>query len=126
MQKKGLTVKGVPEVTRALEKVDRGVSNLQEAHRAEAEMLLPSIVNATRRDTGALAAGWQADSTETEAQFINEEEYAGVQEWGWQDHNIEPTHAITEAFEKNTKETEALYGQHIAAIGERANFVVKD
>jgi quinol monooxygenase YgiN len=126
MQKKGLTVKGVPEVTRALDKVDRGVSNLQEAHREAASSMLPDIVNATRNDTGTLAAGWQADSTDKEAQFINEEEYAGVQEWGWQDHNIEPTHAILEAFEKNAKETEELYSEHIARIGERANFAVKD
>jgi len=122
MQSK-MTVKGVPEVTRAFDEVEAKVSDLSEAHRAEAEMLLPDIVNATRRGkTGDLASGWGTDSTNTEARFINDVEYAGVQEWGWSAHNIEPTHAIVTAFERNASQTEALYADRIENIGDRAGF----
>ena len=51
------------------------------------------------------------------AQFLNDVEYAGVQEFGWPDHNIDPTNAIADAFAGNTDRTEALYGDAIATIG---------
>ena len=120
-----MKVEGVPEVTRALDEVSEKVSDLSETHRAEADMLLPDIIQATRHASGNLASGWGTDSTATEAQFINDVEYAGVQEWGWSDHNIEPTHAINTAFEKNASQTEALYADAIAGIGDRADFVTK-
>jgi hypothetical protein len=126
MTKAQIKVEGVPEVRRALDKVDAATQDLSKVHKAEAEMLLPDVVSATRRDSGDLAAGWQTDGIATEAKFINNEVYAGVQEWGWPDHNIEPTYAITQAFEQNTDKTEALYADAIGAIGERAGFATKD
>lgn len=121
MASKGkMTVTGDEEVKRAFSDVAKDVSDLQDVHRAEADMLLSAVVGETRRDTGSLAAGWGTDSTATQAQFINTEEYAGVQEWGGY-HNIEPTHAILTAFESNQSETEALYAKAIADIADRAN-----
>jgi len=118
---KGMQVKGVPEVVRAFEKMDNEVSDLSKAHKDAAQLLLPDIVNATRRNTGRLAGGWGTDSTATTAKFINDEEYAGVQEWGWSAHNIDPTHAIVTAFEKNASETEALYAEAIRDRADKAN-----
>ena len=121
-----LKVDGIPEVTHALEKVGAGVSDLSQAHKAEADMLLPDVQSATRRGaSGDLLAGWQTDGIATEAKFINDVVYAGVQEWGWSEHNIEPTHAIIQAFERNSKQTEALYGDAIAKLGESAGFDTK-
>jgi len=112
-------------VMRALGSVESKVRNLSEAHKAEAEMLLPDVQSATRRASGDLAGGWQTDGIATEAKFTNDIVYAGVQEWGWPDHNISPTHAILQAFESNASKTEALYGDAIAKIGDGAGFNVK-
>lgn len=120
-----LKVEGIPEVTRAFDKVDNAIQDLSEAHKAEANMLLPDVQSATRRKSGDLVAGWQTDGIATEAKFSNDVVYAGVQEFGWGDHNIEPTHAITQAFERNSEQTEAVYGKAIGDIGKRAGFHTK-
>jgi hypothetical protein len=107
-----------------LQKVADGVADLSETHRAEADMLLPDVTQATRRASGNLAAGWQTDGIATEARFSNDVVYAGVQEFGWSEHNIEPTNAIARAFEQNSEKTETLYGDAIGRIGARAGFGV--
>jgi hypothetical protein len=121
----GLKVEGVPEAVRAFDKVASGAQDMSEAHKAEADMLLPDVESATRKLSGDLAAGWQTDGIAQEAKFINDVVYAGVQEWGWSTHNIEPTHAIIRAFESNASKTEALYGDAIARIGAAAGFDIK-
>lgn len=115
-------VDGVPEVTRALQKVADQVADLSETHKAEAEMLLPDVSRATRRLSGDLAGGWQTDGIATEARFSNDIVYAGVQEFGWAEHNIEPTNAIAQAFEGNASKTETLYADAIGRIGDGAGF----
>jgi hypothetical protein len=117
-----LKVEGVPEVTRAFDKVGTAIQDLSDAHKAEADMLLPDVLSATRHQSGDLAAGWQTDGIATQAKFSNDVVYAGVQEFGWADHGIEPTNAIAQAFEGNADKTGALYGDAIRAIGERAGF----
>jgi len=126
MANKGIKVEGQAEAIRAINQVSDGAQDLTEAHKAEAEMLLPDVRSKTRVDTGTLESGWQTDSMATEARFINAVEYAGVQEFGWSDHNIEPTHAIYQAFESNEQRTEELYAKHIAGLGTKAGFEVKD
>lgn len=121
-QGKGLQVEGIPEAERAFNKVKAKAENMPEVHKAEADMLLPDVLSKTRRKSGVLAAGWQTDGIATEAQFINEVVYAGVQEFGWSDRNIEPTNAIIQAFEANESKTEALYADAIGDIGRKAGF----
>jgi hypothetical protein len=118
-------VEGEAEVLRAFDKVDHAIRDLSEAHRAEANMLLPDVLSATRRKSGDLVAGWQTDGIATQAKFINEVVYAGVQEFGWAAHNIDPTGAITQAFERNSQQTEAVYADAIGRIGDKAGFNVK-
>lgn len=113
------------EVIKAFNKVDHKIADLSDAHKAEADMLLPSVLSATRRKSGDLVAGWETDGIATEARFSNLVVYAGVQEFGWPDHNIAPTGAIARAFEHNQKETERVYGDAIGRIGESAGFHVK-
>jgi hypothetical protein len=120
-----LTVEGVPEAKRAFDKVANNIEDLSKAHQAEADMLLPDVLSATRKDTGTLVSGWQTDSMATEAKFINEVPYAGVQEWGWSAHNIEPTLAISQAFERNAERTEAIYADAIDEFGRNAGFNTK-
>jgi len=120
-----IQVEGVPEVTRAFDKVASSVQDLSEAHKAEADMLLPDVLSATRRKSGDLAGGWQTDGIATQAVFSNDVVYAPMQEFGWSDHNIEPTNAIAQAFEGNKENTEALYGDAIRAIAERTGFDTK-
>ena len=117
----GVKVEGASEVKRAFDKVATNVSDLQEGHQKEADALLSDVVNATRSDSGRLRSAWGTDATAKDARFINDEEYEGVQEWGWDQHNIEPTHAIVDAWERNTNTTEAIYAEAIRDIAERAN-----
>lgn len=121
-----LKVEGIPEVTRALDKVQHETADLTDVHRNEAEMLLSEVASRTRHDTGTLAASWEASGEPTLAQFINVQVYAGVQEFGWSARNIEPTLAVQGAFAANESETEKLYGDAIAEIGERAGFNVRN
>jgi hypothetical protein len=121
-----LKVEGVPEVTRAFDKVSHDIADMTEVHRSEAEMLLSEVAARTRRQTGNLAASWEASGEPELAQFLNPQAYAGVQEFGWSARNIEPTLAVQGAFEANESETERLYGDAIADIGKRADFQVRN
>jgi len=120
-----MKIEGVPEVTRAFSKVEDEVRDMSEAHRAEAEMLLPDVLSKTRKKSGELASGWQTDGIATEAKFSNDVVYAGVQEYGWSDHNIDPTNAISQAFASNTERTEKVYSDAIERIGKAAGFDTK-
>jgi len=120
-----MKVEGVPEVKRAFGKVGDKIQDLSKAHQAEAEMLLPDVQSATRQGSGALVAGWRTEGMATQAQFSNDVVYAGVQEFGWADHGIEPTNAIVQAFERNAERTEAVYSDAIREIGESAGFDTK-
>ena len=120
-----IKVEGGPEAQRAFDKVSNSVSDLHEAHKAEADMLLPDVLSATRRLSGDMVAGWQTDGIATEARFSNDVVYAPMQEFGWADHNIEPTNAIAQAFERNSQQTEQVYGDAVRAIAERAGFDTK-
>jgi len=117
-----LKIEGREETARAFNQVKAQVDDFSQPHKAVAEMIIPDIRNLTRKSSGLLEAGWHADSIATAAQFVNDVEYAGVQEFGWSQHNIEPTNAILQAFESNEKRTEALYGDAIAEIGRKAGF----
>ena len=120
-----MKVEGIPETVRAFDKVEDKIQDLSDAHRAEAEMLLPDVLSKTRRKSGTLAGGWQTDGIATEAKFSNDVVYAGVQEYGWADHNIEPTNAIAQAFASNTERTEKVYSDAIERIGKSAGFDTK-
>ena len=117
-----MKVEGVPETVRAFSKVEDAVKDLSEAHKAEAEMLLPDVLSGTRRKSGTLASGYKAEGAPTQAKFVNDVVYAGVQEFGWSEHNIEPTHAIAQAFASNTERTEKVYNDAIERIAKSAGF----
>jgi hypothetical protein len=121
MAQKGVEVKGTQQVEAAFNEVSHGLKDLSEAHRAEADMLLPDVERMTRRQTGALAAGWEPVGVADAAQFTNRISYAGVQEFGWAQHNIEPTLAVQKAFEANTEKTEKVYNDAIGKLARSAN-----
>jgi hypothetical protein len=121
-----LKVEGIPEVTRAFDRVSSGVADMTDTHRAEAEMLLPEVSARTRHDTGNLAAAWEPTGEPDRANFLNAMEYAGVQEFGWSGHNIEPTLAVQNAFDSNESQTEKLYGDAIAKLGDKAGFEIRN
>lgn len=123
MAKQSLKVEGAPEVVRAFNKVDDKIADMSTAHRAEAEALLSDVQTATRQDTGELASAWRTDGIATEAQFLNDVEYANIQEFG--SEFVEPTLAVQQAFEANTERTEAVYADALRDIGESAGFDTK-
>jgi hypothetical protein len=120
-----LKVEGQAQAAHAFDEVAHSIQDLSEAHRAEADMLLPDVQSATRKLSGDMVAGWQTDGIATEARFSNPVVYAPMQEFGWSEHGIEPTNAIAQAFERNTDKTEALYGDAIARVAGKAGFDTK-
>jgi hypothetical protein len=122
---KGIKVTGGEEAARAFNEVKGKVEDLTPVHKRAAEMLLSDVRSATRKKTGTLAAGWETAGQAEAAQFINNEPYAAVQEFGYPPHNIEPTFAVVQAFEANEKQTEALYADAIGDIGRDAGFNTK-
>jgi hypothetical protein len=122
MASKGMKVEGAAEASRAFNRVDDKLQDLSKAHKAEAEMLLPDVLSATRFDSGTLRAGWRTDGEAEQAHFLNDVEYAGIQEFGWAEHNIDPTNAIANAFAGNTERTEAVYAEAIRDIAEQTGF----
>jgi hypothetical protein len=125
MGKPQLEVKGTQQVESALKEVAARSKDLSEAHSAEASMLLGDVQKFTRYDTGALQAGWEPEGTPGAAQFTNRVSYAGVQEFGWAQHNIEPSLAVEKAFNSNTSRTEQIYADAIADIARKANIEVR-
>jgi hypothetical protein len=120
-----IKIEGVPETVRAFNNVEEKVKDLSDAHKAEADMLLPDVLSKTRRKTGTLAAGWETDGLPEQAQFINNVVYAGVQEYGWSAHNIEPTNAVSQAFASSEERTKAVYADAVERIGQSAGFDTK-
>lgn len=91
------TVKGVPELRRKLEKLDRSSDDLTRAHAAIAPRLLDAIRRRTRFRRGALIAGWRGGASARAAHVTNVEPYAGPQEYGWPARGIEETGAVPAA-----------------------------
>lgn len=125
MGKPKIEVKGAQQIEAAFSEVSRGIHDMSEAHRTEADMLLQDVERLTRRKSGTLAAGWEPVGTAEAAQFINRISYAGVQEFGYAPHNIEPTLAVEQAFENNTTRTEQVYNDAIERIAGKANIATK-
>lgn len=90
-------VKGIPELHRKLEKLDRSSDDLSRAHAAIAPRLLRAISRRTRRRSGRLALGWRAGVSAAAAHVTNVEVYAGPQEYGWPARGIEETGAVPAA-----------------------------
>lgn len=125
MAKPTVEVKGTQQVEAALNEVSARSKDLSEAHSKEASMLLGDVQRFTRYATGTLQAGWEPSGNPDSAQFTNRVSYAGVQEFGWAGHSIEPTLAVEKAFVGNVSQTEQIYADAIADIARKANIEVR-
>lgn len=121
MGKPTLKVEGTQQVEAAFSEVSKGLRDMSKAHQAEGDMLIGDVRSLTRFDTGDLAAGWEPKGVADSAQFTNRVSYAGIQEFGWSAHNIEPTLAVERAFDANQSRTEQIYNDHIAQLARKAN-----
>jgi hypothetical protein len=110
----GLELLGEEEVKRALEKVR--TFNKAAAESGAVNALLPAVRANTRRQFGALQAGWQAGTSE----FINTVPYAVVQEFGGV--YIDPTNAILHAWESNSEAIINAFNTEIDSAASQAGF----
>ena len=91
----GFQVRGADRLARTAADAGRELRDLSRTNRAVAEGVRASA--SPPRLTGALAASLTVTSSTTEADVTSGLPYAGVIEYGWARHNIEPSMFLTSA-----------------------------
>ena len=119
MDKSRLEVEGEAEVLAAFNQFSDSVDDLTDVNSKVGQSLLGPIRTNTRRATGQLAQSWEATGEPLAAQFSNVEKYAVVQEFGGS--QIEPTLAVSRAFEDNQDAVIGTYSDGIKDRAKRAN-----
>ena len=123
--KGAVKIDGVREVQRAMSKVGAEAADLKVAHMRVSSLLIPGITARTPRRSGNLAAGWKPGATKGRARITNSERYAGVIEYGWPEHNIEPARMIRDEVGASHREILEAYEQELARLAASAGFDVK-
>lgn len=114
-------VLGIPEAQKAFRKFGREIQRQSGVVATEAaETMLPDVRAGSRRDTGTMIAGFGVDTQDEVAVFVNTEFYWTFQEFGT--HEIEPTNAIMQSWEKNEKDILKEYDKHYKEIAEDNGF----
>lgn len=119
MPKQSARVEGIPEAQQAFEDVKRGLDKAALAEAAGQE-LLPSVRRYTRRDSGALLAGWDVEPSADAAMIVNAQDYMPYQEFGTE--FIDPMHAVSQAWEHSEEDVLRAYDEGIKAVAEDAGF----
>lgn len=66
------------------------------AHLEVATQIIPAATALVPVLTGALGGSLRAETSRTRAWVTSDLPYAGVQEWGWPDHNIDGSHFLVD------------------------------
>lgn len=117
--KAGVRVEGVPEAQEAFASVREDVTPGAVAG-AAAEAVIPYVSRLSRRDTGAMAQGWDVQTEDTEAYFINSQDYWTYQEFGTE--SIDPMHAIPQAWERAENDAIEAAGKVVIDVGKDNGF----
>lgn len=114
-------VEGKEEAIAAFKEVGKQVESERAAFAVAAgEALIPDVSQFSRRDTGAMAAGWGVSSDGEVAAFDNTQDYWTYQEFGTQD--IFPMYAILRAWQQNEETVLKAYNDEIGKVAENAGF----
>lgn len=118
-------VEGVREVQTALKRLEVSSRDLSGAHRQVVSGLLPGIAIRTPRRTGRLASSWGAGATKTRGKITSSAPYAGVIEYGWSAHSIEPARMVRDTIEGAQRDIVKGYERELERLGRSANFDVR-
>jgi hypothetical protein len=105
-------VSGISETVAAFDAVAN--FDVEKAENEAGQAILEDVKSRTRSSTGRLAGGYEVK----DGKFINEVEYAGFQEFGTQ--WIEPTRAISAAWESSKDKVEGIFEKGIEDAGRKA------
>lgn len=122
--KSRIEVKGVREVQAAMRGLEVDAKDLSAAHKAVVTKLVPGIALRSPRRSGRLASSWRAAATKTRGKLTSTAPYAGVIEYGWAAHGIEPARMVRETIEGSTDEILATYADELAKLAEKQGFRV--
>lgn len=114
-------VEGTQEAIAAFKQVGKDLESERAAIAVTAgEMLIPDVSKLSRRDTGAMAAGWGVGTDGTVAMFENTQDYWTYQEFGTQD--IFPMYAIIRAWQQNEDTVLKAYNDEFEKVAADAGF----
>lgn len=113
-EKAGYIVTGDKEVITALNKV--AAFDVGAAETAAVNAMVPAVSAKTRKNTGALAAGWSASN----GAFVNTVSYAVVQEFGGV--YIEPTNAVQQTWDQSQDAALSAFEKEIDSAAAQAGF----
>lgn len=115
-------VDGLRELHRGLKEAGRSVSDLTVLHREVGQLVAREGSDLAPVLDGLLAASVRAVATPTGVTVIagsNRVDYAGVQHFGWVEHNIEPTPFLYDAFDTRRAQVLDRYESGINKITDR-------
>jgi hypothetical protein len=104
-----VTIKGGPELRRALKAAEADLRDLSALHRSIASDVAKAVASDAPHDTGRLAGSFRPSGTRTTAKVRSSLVYAPVQNYGWAEHNIEGRHFAESALASSTSGIVAKY-----------------
>ena len=114
-----LEVKGLKETQAMLDKIGSNLTDLTDLNKELGSELSKKASAKAPRLTGALAASIGSTATKDKAQIYagsNTVVYAGVQEYGWPEKNIQAQPYLRPAVYENLKYITNKYDEYIANI----------
>lgn len=114
-----IDVKGIDDVKSSLNKIEAGLLNLTDLNKELGSDLSKKASARAPRLTGALAASIGYTATQDKAQIYagsNTVVYAGVQEYGWPEKNIQAQPYLRPAVYENIKYIVNKYEEYVKDI----------
>lgn len=119
-----ISVKGVAEVKAAISKVGKDLSNASDLNKELSTELARKASAMAPVLTGALASSVKGNPSNEKAQILagsNAVPYAGVQEYGWPNRNIEAQPYLRPAVFNNMPYIVEKYNNYIGTIVKKYN-----
>lgn len=117
-------VRGLDELTRAVDKFAEDAAQLEDGHRAVATVLLPGVAQRTPVASGALSVSWEAEAIAGAARVTSSLPYAGVLEYGDPKRGRAARRMVRDTLEAETDAIRAAYEDELARRGSRRGFEV--
>lgn len=111
-------VRGADTLARTLRTAADEITHLDAAHQAAGAAVIAKARPRTRRKSGRLSASWTTKVTADGAEVGSSVPYAGVQEYGWPQHHITASRALTNGLGDATDPVGRIYFDAVdGAIG---------
>jgi hypothetical protein len=119
-----VTVTGLKETLDSLKKVEGALDNLTDANRTIASTIASKASALAPRLTGALASSIKGTSDKDKARITaggDRVVYAGVQEYGWPEKNIQAQPYLRPAVQNNMSYIVQQYEENIQSVIKKYN-----